>query len=376
MAAAAADTSSASRHTALCDSQLLRAAAFLAACLLLSAYPLGARLFPGGPAFLLGALPQRAAGRPQPQQPPAPPMPPGVVGLWHPTLPHIPASIPAWAYDAAAAAQPGRFLDPLTNLTGPLQPLPPPHERRGFWPTAKAQGIEDLYAVAAFFHGLDRSGFVAESGALDGLQFSTTWWLVFALGWRAVHVEASPKNFASLVGTPGRTWGGRAESLNFNAALCTPSAAGEQGHLHYAEKDSAAPFPTDGIWEFFTEDYKRAWWPEALANESQVRAFAPVHCSSLDALLEPFEVPVLDLWVLDVEGGELSVLQSHDFEALPVNVLCVEADDFNPAKNAAVRELLEGKGFAYHGKFPKDGNPLNDWFVHSSFTPLPEPGYT
>jgi len=76
-----------------------------------------------------------------------------------------------------------------------------------------------------------------------------------------------------------------------------------------------------------------------------------------------------------LEGGELSGLQSHDFEALPVNVLCVEADEFNPAKNAAVRAFLETKGFAFHSKMPYSGNPQNDWFVHSSFTPAPRVGF-
>lgn len=285
---------------------------------------------------------------------------------WHPSLKNIPVSIPSWAYDSNFS-QPGQFRDPITNITGPQLPTPLPHVPLNGWPISKAQGYEDLYAMSTFFKNLGRPGYVAESGALDGLQFSVTWWFAYVLGWRSIHVEASPKNYASLIGRPthGSSWGGRLESLNINAALCTPIT--NDVPLHYAEKASDAPFPTDGIWEFFTRDYKETWWPEALANSSIVENFAPVHCSSLNELLAPFEVPFLDLWIVDVEGGELGVLQSHDFDALPISVVCVEADNFNPSKNTAVRKLLEKNGFSFHSKFPWEGNPINEWYVHSSF---------
>lgn len=336
---------------------------FVLLCLFLSAFPFALRL-------QTGTLPRTTgAGELQPP-PPAP--------LWHPTMPHIPATIPAWAYgsgDGDGEALPGRFLDPITNLTGPLVPPPAPHASVNGWPTAKAQGFEDVFAIDTFFHGLERPGYIAECGALDGLQFSTTWLFTFVYGWRAVHIEASPKNFGSLSGRSATTWGGRTESLNFNAALCSSDVEGKEGYLHYAEKPTARAMPIDGIWEFMAPDYRATWWSDALANASMVEEFAIVHCASLDSLLAPFAVPFLDLWVVDVEGGELSVLQSHDFEALPVNVLCVEADEFNPAKNAAVRAFLETKGFAFHSKMPYSGNPQNDWFVHSSFTPAPRVGF-
>ncbi len=39
-----------------------------------------------------------------------------------------------------------------------------------------------------------------------------------------------------------------------------------------------------------------------------------------------FGVDTIDLWTLDVEGGELSVLETVDFERLRVGVLVVETD--------------------------------------------------
>jgi len=282
----------------------------------------------------------------------------------HPTMPDIRVNIPSWAYNPQFD-KPESFTDPITNLTGPLDPPPLPHETVLGWPIAKAQGIEDIYAIDSFFYRLGRPGYVVESGALDGLQFSVSWWLSFVLGWRAVHVEAGPTNFKAL-----KKW--RTESLDINAVLCRENPG---GHLHYAQKSPSVPMPIDGIWEFMPLDYKKTWWAEALTNESLVESFASVYCSPLHTLLAPFEVPFVDLWVLDVEGGELSVLQSHDFDALPVNVLCVEADEFNPSKNKAVREFLAERGYIFHSTFPFSGNPINDWFFHESFSPSHAEGF-
>lgn len=285
-----------------------------------------------------------------------------------PAPPLIPTNVPLWALDKTPFDTPGRFTDPITNITGPHSVPPAPRALVAGWPTAKAQGSEDLYAQSTLFYSLGRPGFIVESGALDGCQFSVSWWLTFVFGWRAVHVEPSPRNFRAL-----NAW--RPESLNFQAALCKERNGVP---LHFAESDTATPMPTDGIFEFMSQDFKATWWPEALANESIVASFAPVHCSSLDALLAPYEVPFIDLWVLDVEGAELGVVETHDFEKLPVHVFCIEIDDyaFDALADSKVGQLfrfLLTRGFNWFSYMPPIGNPRNTWFVHETFAPTCNP---
>ncbi len=50
-------------------------------------------------------------------------------------------------------------------------------------------------------------------GALDGLTVSNTWAFEHALGWRGVHIEASPPSYDKLVvNRPGQ--------LNIHVAVC------------------------------------------------------------------------------------------------------------------------------------------------------------
>jgi len=54
----------------------------------------------------------------------------------------------------------------------------------------------------------------------------------------------------------------------------------------------------------------------------------------------------IDLFSLDVEGSEMVVLQTIDFEVTNVKVVLVELSDHYPEeRNARVRSFLEEKGF-------------------------------
>jgi hypothetical protein len=82
----------------------------------------------------------------------------------------------------------------------------------------------------------------------------------------------------------------------------------------------------------------------------------------LPYILGQFGIQHVNLWVLDVEGGELMVLQSVDFSVLSFDVIAVEADGHSPAKDKGVVDLLVSKGYVYHGHVA-----WNDWFVREGF---------
>ena len=53
------------------------------------------------------------------------------------------------------------------------------------------------------------------------------------------------------------------------------------------------------------------------------------------------------MFFLQVEGAELTVLQTIDFAAVTFGVLMVEQDGKNPTKDEGVRQLLRAKGYSY-----------------------------
>ena len=193
----------------------------------------------------------------------------------------------------------------------------------------KAQSGEDRFALAHFFAGR-RGGLILESGALDGVAFSTSWLFERALGWRAVHVEASPRMFADLVrNRPG--------ALNIHAALC-----GEPRTLHLAFVDHTDA--VGGLWEFMSPRHRAEFWPG-----TDVDKLPRVACMPLAPLLALFGIVHVDLWVLDVEGAELEVLMATDFARLSVDVIVVETIGFAPEQDARVVAYIEAQGFVNFG---------------------------
>eukprot|EP00929_Paragymnodinium_shiwhaense_P032135 TRINITY_DN17870_c0_g1_i3.p4 TRINITY_DN17870_c0_g1~~TRINITY_DN17870_c0_g1_i3.p4 ORF type:complete len:127 (-),score=26.26 TRINITY_DN17870_c0_g1_i3:131-511(-) len=75
-----------------------------------------------------------------------------------------------------------------------------------------------------------------------------------------------------------------------------------------------------------------------------------VPCRPLASLLAEAGVTKVDLFVLDVEGGEYKVLSTFDFQ-VPVDVWLVELDGLDVAKDDSVRRLLRRHGY----EPPRDG---------------------
>jgi FkbM family methyltransferase len=221
-------------------------------------------------------------------------------------------SVPPWVF-AAPGALP---------VLPPLPPAPLGDAARAF---TKAQDYEDVHAHLTYFAGV-RGKLILESGALDGVQFSVSNFFVKAMGWRAIHVEASPPSFAKLREN-------RPEALNIHTAVCSRDAP-----LHYVTDGSRGP--VNGFWEFMSDNLKNAYWPKADVNSMPL-----VPCRPLGPLLSMFGVTHIDLWVLDVEGAELEVLKTFDFKAITVDVVCIEQDGGNPEKDKAVRELMKKEGY-------------------------------
>ena len=97
-----------------------------------------------------------------------------------------------------------------------------------------------------------------------------------------------------------------------------------------------------------------------------------VRCAPLGARLKALRVHRIDLMILDVEGAELSVLRTIDFDALPllIGVLVVEVR--GDGKRAAVaRFLMNRGGLTYvgqaHGRPSTTNDVVDDIFVSLPF---------
>ena len=97
-------------------------------------------------------------------------------------------------------------------------------------------------------------------------------------------------------------------------------------------------------------------------------------CTSLESILEQLDIFHVDFFVLDVEGGELEVLKSIDFDQVTFGVLCVENHMFyaelvggqraagtnTMSGESAIQKLLESKGYVLDTYLEP-----NMWFIRS-----------
>jgi len=267
-------------------------------------------------------------------------------------------SVPPWAFSE---------LPPPREF----EVLPDPRE----WPwsyQAGSQYGECGYAAKELFYGL-QGGVIVESGALDGMLFSTSLGFVKGYQWRAVHVEANPDNYAQLVNN-------RKDAININAGLCSMDTSlhylsdnivKEFGVTrHFKDLDANGVTPVSGFWEFMSPSMRERWWSGVTENDVERLPATP--CRALSHLLQLFGITHVNLWILDVEGAESSVLEGFDFKAVRVDVVGIELDGTNGVKDEACREVLRRNGFILHRR----GHPYstggesalgmdNEWWINT-----------
>ncbi|KAK9817364.1 hypothetical protein WJX74_004113, partial [Apatococcus lobatus] len=193
------------------------------------------------------------------------------------------------------------------------------------------QDEEDRHLLDHYFHG-KMHGTYLEMGALDGVLYSNTLHLQKAHGWRGVLIEAAPDMYAKMVVS-------RPHDIGINAAICdlnrwvhfSPGGAGGTGGV-------GGP-ATAGIYEFMNDAFREQWHSKVDPATLQL-----IPCMPLSSILSKFGVTEIDFWSLDVEGAELQVLQTFDFSSVRINVVCIEADGHNSARDQEVIELMQSHG--------------------------------
>jgi len=194
---------------------------------------------------------------------------------------------------------------------------------------ARAQDQEDIWLYENWFYGME-AGVIMESGALDGKLFSTSYMFEKFANWTALHVEADPENYSNLKRNRG-------QAINVHGALCS-----EPRLLHYS---SEGVIPVRGFIEFMSPSFIKKWHGRVYNNRTSIDELPTVQCLPVRALLRELHVTHIDLWILDTEGAEESVLRGTDFSAVRFNAVAMECDEHDIAKNKRKTDILESNQF-------------------------------
>lgn len=215
-----------------------------------------------------------------------------------------------------------------------------------------------------FWHS--ENGIVIELGALDGTRTTNSQSEIFEqFGWKRILIEANPTFRDGL-----RL---QHKSLAVSAAICSNEQV-----LHYAMPPRAEYQMTAGIVEFMAPHFMKQFHPALFAlasrtvngvkgfNASQIdwtnpslRALSitPVACLPITRVLEHAQITHVNLFILDVEGAELSILDGIDFTRFTFDVLLVEKTHAKLLRDFFEKsdyELVADRGRNY-------------WFKHKNF---------
>mmetsp|Transcript_2413 Transcript_2413/g.3701 ORF Transcript_2413/g.3701 Transcript_2413/m.3701 type:complete len:326 (-) Transcript_2413:104-1081(-) len=194
---------------------------------------------------------------------------------------------------------------------------------------AKAQDAEDILLYENWFYGMS-DGVIMESGAVDGLSFSTSYMFEKYANWTAINIEGNPTTYRPL------KWN-RPNAINIFSALCS-----ETRTLHYVDLNGLV---VRGFLEFMSPDFLEKYHPDIYHNETKIEDLAEMHCMPVKKLLRQLGVKHIDVWVLDVEGAEDSVLMGTDFDDVFIRAIVMEAAEDSRSKNRRRLRILRSKGY-------------------------------
>lgn len=269
------------------------------------------------------------------------------------------------------SAEVGAEIPSWVVSNGDLRKMQPPHTTMPEYklrPSGeRASDGEHIDAMHEFFW--DKYNLVAmELGAMGGVKYSETLMLEQLFGWKRLLVEGNPLFRKDLAGPKMKG------ALAVNAVICE---AGKT--VHYPKIDKMRSAPTAGIIEhmsphFFKSFHSFVWhscnktddttaidWDEPSCADTVI----PVPCVPLGDIFSYGQIKHVDFFVLDVEGAELTILETIPWKDITFDVIVVETDpSFRPEGYAQqVAEYLAPLGYNHVSGVPG----RNSWFEREGF---------
>ena len=210
----------------------------------------------------------------------------------------------------------GAFKGGIWKPIHPTRPVVVPHTPYSRL-TIGSQQREDEYIAQRYINQKSKDGTYVELGACDGLQYSNSLFFNKALGFKGVLIEPGPDQYARLQGN-------RPDDITLHGAV----SSSKKGSLLLLG-DS----PLAGISETMALGHYHRWRTALEGLQTMVPVLR------LDDVLKEHKVKHVDLLSVDVEGGELAVLETMDW-SIPVYVILIEMDRYRPVKNEECRKIL------------------------------------
>lgn len=174
-----------------------------------------------------------------------------------------------------------------------------------------------------------RGGFFVELGGYDGEKFSNSLFFEKNRGWNGLLIEANPYTYRQMLekdrncSMVNACVSSDTPTMNFIIAGAITSAVETMSPSHKARiKKDNKTYGNDTAWEGHGKNVS-------------------VNCASLSSLMMQVGQKHVDFFSLDVEGAELFILESIDFDDLHFDIVMIEVQEHRDEIN----KFMESKGF-------------------------------
>lgn len=183
-----------------------------------------------------------------------------------------------------------------------------------------SQQGEDVYVLYNYINKHNTEGVFVELGGFDGRMYSNSKFFEDTLGFSGVLIEPT-SHYATMVKN-------RPKCKNYNLAV-----AGKHEMMMMIGDSAVA-----GLADSMDLAHRDGW---KLNSEPYL-----VEAMPMRNIMKKSGITRIDLLSIDVEGGELAVLETMDF-SIPTYVVVIEMDGHNLTKNENCRTILRSNGFVF-----------------------------
>tara|TARA_B100001093_G_C26825767_1_gene1013917 strand:- start:1482 stop:2150 length:669 start_codon:yes stop_codon:yes gene_type:complete len=188
----------------------------------------------------------------------------------------------------------------------------------------KSQYGQDRFVFEEIFKG-QKAGFFLDIGAHDGITFSNTAYFE-SVGWDGVTVEPNPSVFSQL-------------NRNRNCQKFNGCITSKSGNVNF-RKISGYSEMLSGVVETYDNRHISRINNEILDKGGSYTDIS-VPCLSFRDLVSQYQIEKINFLSIDVEGGELEILQNIDFNLLVIDVVAVE----NNYGDYQIPKLMKENGY-------------------------------
>jgi FkbM family methyltransferase len=184
-----------------------------------------------------------------------------------------------------------------------------------------SQAGQDRIVDAMLGHKTD--GVFVDVGGYDGVTGSNSLFFEMFRGWNGILVEPAPTQLR------------KAEAVRRCPCLGY-AVAGEAGTLEFMEVSKGFTQMSG-----FLDSYEPDLLMRVRGDKRHEEVVHTLKTKTLNSILAEQNITQVDFLSLDVEGGEMGILQNFDFKAVDVNIWTIE----NNTQDTAIPELMRDNGF-------------------------------